>query len=90
MEKRLKSAICEAYAEVCTHRFPTYNGEHYVCELKERKEKCINRDRFDMLLNCPRECPHFPVFEKVICTPQKCAVARRFADNIEKKSNQEK
>lgn len=87
MEKKLKTAICEEYAEICTHRFPTYNGEHYVCELKERKENCINRDRFDMMLNCPRDCPHFPKMEKVLCTPQKCPLAANFVKCIENRLN---
>lgn len=85
MDKKLKDSIKEAYAEWCPHRHFTYNGGAAICQLKERKEKCVNRDKFDMLLNCPRECPHFPVQEKLICTPTKCGVTQQFIDNISAK-----
>ena len=49
MDKKLKDSIKEAYAEWCPHRHFTYNGETAICQLKERKEKCVNRDKFDML-----------------------------------------
>lgn len=87
MDKKLKAAIREKYADLCRWRRPTYNGEHYICELKERKEKCINRDKFDMLLNCPRDCPYFPRQEKVLCDAQSCRLSAGFVKDIEVKLN---
>ena len=45
MEKKLKAAIREKYAELCRWRRPTYNGEHYICQLKERKGKNFGNGR---------------------------------------------
>lgn len=87
MEKKLKAAIVEEYAELCRHRQPTYDGDSHVCQLKERRERCINLDKYDMLLNCPRNCPHFPKMEKVLCTPQKCPLAANFVKCIENRLN---
>lgn len=87
MDRKEKNAIMEAYAEWCPHRMPTYNGDAFICELKEKKENCINRDQFNMLLSCPRGCPHFPKREKVLCTPKKCGVTQQFIANISLKIN---
>ena len=81
LTKAQKNALQAAFVPYCRHSRQSYDGLTTVCHLKEFKERC-EYSNWTTWADCPTDCPHHLLKTKVTCTPDKCAIAERFVQEI--------
>jgi hypothetical protein len=81
LTKAQKTALLSAFVPYCRHSRLNYDGDVKICGLKELRERC-EYSTWDTWADCPSDCPHHILRTKVMCTPEKCAIADRFVKEI--------
>lgn len=76
-----KAALKAAFVPYCRHSRLNYDGDVKICGLKEHRERC-EYSTWDTWADCPSDCPHHILRTKVSCTPDKCAIADKFVDEV--------
>ena len=71
-----KAALKAAFVPYCRHSRLNYDGD-----VKEHRERC-EYSTWDTWADCPSDCPHHILRTKVSCTPDKCAIADKFVDEV--------
>ena len=81
LSKAQKAALQAAFVPYCRHSRTNYDGDVTICGLKEHRERC-EYSTWDTWADCPSDCPHHILRTKVMCTPEKCAIADHFVKEI--------
>lgn len=81
LSKAQKAALQAAFVPYCRHSRTNYDGDVTICGLKEHRERC-EYSTWDTWADCPSDCPHHLLRTKVMCTPDKCAIADHFVREI--------
>ena len=76
-----KAALKAVFVPYCRHSRLNYDGDVKICGLKEHRERC-EYSTWDTWADCPSDCPHHILRTKVSCTPDKCAIADKFVDEV--------
>lgn len=76
-----KAALKAAFVPYCRHSRLNYDGDVKICRLKEYRERC-EYSTWVTFTDCPLDCPHHLLQTKVSCTPDKCAIADKFVDEV--------
>ena len=79
--KAQKTALQTMFVSYCRHVRQSYDGKTAICGLKELKERC-EYSNWTTWADCPIDCPHHLMMTKVVCTPDKCALADHFVKGI--------
>lgn len=81
LKKAQKTALQKVFVPYCRHARQSYDGLTTVCHLKEFKERC-EYSNWTTWADCPTDCPHHLLKTKVTCTPDKCAIADKFVQEV--------